>query len=136
MTIDLDAIKARANAASAGPWKLVTDFCDCGGDFNCSHGESPYALRLPTHVVRDADRPCTPGDSLDVCRHNASDFGDLTMADAEFLAHARQDIPELIAEVQRLREALEAADEGYIDLDTRLDQVRQERDALRAEANR
>ena len=45
----------------------------------------------------------------------ANNWGDIMMAPVvgEFIAHARQDIPELVAEVERLREALENIAEGW-----------------------
>jgi hypothetical protein len=103
MTLDLDQIRARAQAATDGPWRLVTDTCDCGGDHGCRHGTYPYALRLPEHTVRDADRSCEPGDPRDSYRHNASEISDLTMGTAEFIVHARTDVPALLAEIDRLR---------------------------------
>ena len=38
-----------------------------------------------------------------------------TKRDADFIAHARQDIPELVAEIERLREGLDNA-AGYISI--------------------
>ena len=105
--LDIAAIRQRADNATPGPWTLMTDSCDCGGDWGCRHGEFPFALRLPTHTVSNQNRPCDPGDSLDSYRHNASEFGDLTMADGEFIAAARSDVPALLAEVERLRRFIE-----------------------------
>ncbi len=109
MTIDLNAIRARADAATEGPWRLETDHCDCS-DGICSHGAFPYAIRLPVHTVGNADRPCVPGDSLDGYNHLATDMPDLTMETAEFIVHARTDVPALLAEIGRLCAALEARD--------------------------
>lgn len=104
-TLDLTAIRARVAAATEGPWRLITDHCDCC-DGLCSHGAFPWAIRLPIHTVRDADKPCEPGNSLDSYRHTASEFSDLTMETAEFIAHAREDVAALLAEVDRLRTQL------------------------------
>ena len=74
-TLDLDAIKARAEAATAGPWE-----------------------------ADDSD-----ADGVNVGWYVWSDFDETTVAphldhdDAEFIAHAREDVPALIAEVERLR---------------------------------
>ena len=27
-----------------GPWEIETDFCDCGGDYPCAHGEYPVSV--------------------------------------------------------------------------------------------
>src|SRR4051812_14200207 len=107
MTLDLDQIRARAQAATGGPWELVTDSCDCGDGYGCPHGTFPYALRLPEHTVRDGDRDCEPGDPRDSYRHSASEISDLTMATAEFIAHARTDVPSLLAEIDRIRAELD-----------------------------
>lgn len=40
-------------------------------------------------------------------------------ADAEFVAHARQDVPDLIAEVERLKGILSVCYDEYADLDSR-----------------
>jgi hypothetical protein len=69
--IDLDAVQARADAATPGPWRLT----DGGwGEFvQDSEGRELWALRHTPEV-----------------------------ADAEFVAHARTDVPLLVA---ALREA-------------------------------
>lgn len=78
---ELDAIEARANAATAGPWSWQID--------NASG----------THAnVREPDfADGTPGNHIIFMGHPGT---------AEFIAHAREDIPQLAAEVRRLREAL------------------------------
>lgn len=100
--VDLDAIRKRTDAATTGPWRLVTDFCDCQPDYGCRHGDFPHALRLPVHKASARKQECDPADSLDSFSHEASDFGDLTMETAEFIAHARTDVPALLAQVDRL----------------------------------
>lgn len=80
--IDLDAIEARANAATAGPW--------CTDDWEIFQG-TEYE----------------PGISLwigETCR-GTSDL-EQDRADATFVAHARTDVPALVAEVRRLRAEL------------------------------
>ncbi len=84
MTIDLAAIKARAEAATEGPWHAepVGDFSDEGRDWTI----------------------------CDIARWNgytnAVGFG-TDEATARFVAAARQDVPDLVAEVERLGAALE-----------------------------
>ena len=75
MTSDeIEAIKARCEQATAGPWKSFIEKRDkfSGSDFIQTGGEDFYL---------------TGG----------------TLADQEFIAHARQDTPRLIAEIERLR---------------------------------
>ena len=80
----LEQIQARAVAATPGPW-------DC-------YGDGAYEV-FDAGEYRDGD----PGEVVApvVTKLN----------DAEFIAHARGDIPALLAEVARLREALTITDE-------------------------
>jgi hypothetical protein len=82
---DLRTIEARAEAATPGPWRqgdiAAGDLPVAGGCFSVEiYGatDDPYAV-------------------LAECEHEA---------DASFIAAARTDIPALVAEVRRLREAL------------------------------
>ncbi len=77
MTLDLDAIEARVEAATEGPWTVGANAgCGC------------------CRWIRQGDE-----DGPQIC--NADDRGD-----DQFIAHARTDVPALVAEVRRLREAL------------------------------
>ncbi|MCP3399452.1 hypothetical protein [Bradyrhizobium sp. CCGB20] len=71
---EIEAIKARCEQATAGPWKSFIERRDkfSGSDFIQTNGEDIYLTGA-------------------------------TLADQEFIAHARQDIPRLIAEIERLR---------------------------------
>jgi hypothetical protein len=85
--INLDAIEARANAATQGPWWD-----------DAYIGEDPY------------DDPDSPFVQVGTVRWGASDV-EIPAAlqqkrDAEFMAAAREDIPALIARVRELEEAL------------------------------
>lgn len=82
MGLDLDAIRERADAATKGPWHV--EYC----------GERGY----PQRVCNDA--AVTVADTH---------WGGGGLApDAEFIAHAREDVPALLAEIQQLRAELEA----------------------------
>jgi hypothetical protein len=105
MSLDLDAIRRRADAATGRGW-LVTDSCDC--DYGCPHGTFPYALHLPIHAGSYGETPCDPDAPSDHWKHKASEIGDLTMESAEFIAHSRADVPALLAEIDRLRAELDA----------------------------
>lgn len=76
--LDLDAIEARANAATEGPWMRTYPHVIEGFEGN------QYS------VVVDDDPDETPG----VIRPE----------DSAFIAHAREDVPALLAEVRRLRD--------------------------------
>jgi len=73
VTLDLEAIKARAEAATPGPWS-------CGSE------------QLDDTRIQSADGEMT-----------IYDEGGHTWKDADFIAHAITDVPALVAEVERLR---------------------------------
>lgn len=82
--LDLDGIKTREAAATKGPWHAPGL-----GEVHSDHDNGIYV-----RITRDR----ATGESEDDCI--VCDYcGD---ADADFIAHARQDIPALIAEVERL----------------------------------
>ncbi|RTE91464.1 hypothetical protein [Bradyrhizobium sp. LVM 105] len=71
---EIEAIKARCEQATSGPWRSFIEKRDkfSGSDFIRTGGEDIY-------------------------------LSGATIADYDFIAHARQDIPRLIAEIERLR---------------------------------
>lgn len=90
--LDLDAIQARADAATAGPWAWkATGEKDgswavglvCDDEENYLSGELEHGQGI---VVEG------------ICDGISTGF-----ADAAFIAHARMDIPDLVAEIKRLR---------------------------------
>lgn len=88
--LDLDAIRARADAATEGPWIATTPHDD----------ESEWASDFDDPMVITDDS--TPGNfaaiAQDICQGETDG-----RADAEFIAHARTDVPALLAEVEQLR---------------------------------
>lgn len=90
MTNDqLKEIRARADKATAGPWV----FCkDSASKFWC------WIIAL------------TPYPWNAICQHKSSD------ADAEFIAHARTDIPALLEEVDRLRQKISVIEMAISDV--------------------
>lgn len=85
--MDLDAIEARANAATEGPWKHYPR--PNSGLLAYQNEPSPIVYR---------DHP-TPGVGLVIL---TADRG--TEADVAFAAHARTDVPDLVARVRALEE--------------------------------
>ena len=81
MTDRLDEIRARAEAATPGPWREL---------------DAAYGM-----IVHD-----TGPDSAQIIVLADSRFGG---PDSTFIAHAREDIPYLLAEIERLRDAAERA---------------------------
>ena len=96
---DLEAIKARAAAATEGPWEW--DDPTIG-----QHWSRPVPWATVVDDEVNCGGYCYGGSSSPI----KSD------ADGQFIAHAREDIPVLLAEVERLREERE-------ELQRRLDAV-------------
>jgi hypothetical protein len=80
----LDEVRRRFEAATQGPWVSYVEGRDhTSGDSFIMRGEGAYD---------------------DLYLHGA------TIADQDFIAHARQDIPNLLDEIERLRKLLEPKD--------------------------
>ena len=84
---ELDAIQARAAAATPGPWEAFVEGRDhlAGDDFIRTGGLNDDAPDMYVDLFYGARKMPAPP------------------ADLDFIAAARQDIPRLIAEVRRLR---------------------------------
>ena len=82
--LDLDAIWARADKATPGPWHKEHDEYGC-----VDIGNYGWVATGPFVPQYDVDSP-------------------QGQADAEFIAHAREDVPALLAEVTALRAELDA----------------------------
>lgn len=89
--LDLDAIKARLDAACPGPWSGMTIKRPIDG---------PCLAIVREHAA--GDRVSQDGARLTVAATLIPHFGD--RATATMLLHARADIETLLAEVERLRE--------------------------------
>src|SRR5690348_15626761 len=114
----LAAITARAEAATAGPWRVgrATFACYREHPSRLHHGEPGCAYTFDGwsddwHSI-SRDLPYTP-DSVEIenstiCGNYDYEEGGVatTPEDAAFIAAARTDLPTLVAEVERLREAL------------------------------
>jgi hypothetical protein len=84
---ELDAMEARASAATAGPWEALIEGRDhlSGDSFIRTGGlddEAPDMYVTLTHGARPVPA---------------------SVADLDFIASARQDLPRLVAELRRLR---------------------------------
>lgn len=82
MSLDLEAIKARADAATPGEWSAQDT------DLDVHTEDSRSLIHLAEVLLSDEDTRANHPQAV---------------ADAEFIAHAREDIPALLAEVHRLR---------------------------------
>ncbi len=84
---ELRAIEARANAATAGPWKFIEPIPEVAGIVGfVQNGPEPW------QTLGDNGEP-----------------GKMSHGDAMFIAHARTDVPALVEEVRRLRELVREA---------------------------
>jgi hypothetical protein len=73
MTLDLNAIRKRAEASSSGPWHTYENYRKNNSEI-ITNSRHAFVAKVFTGQT-----------------------------DAEFIAHARQDVPALLAEVERLR---------------------------------
>lgn len=92
LTDRLDQIKARAGAATKGPWEV------CAFD----SGHSEFEMSVSVITASAGDRICDMdglGRTL-----NEIDARDDGVADAEFIAHARTDVPALEAALRAVHQ--------------------------------
>jgi len=113
--IDLDAIEARANAATEGPWWRREGHAEIDG-------QNYAEVLIPGRV--ECGSYCYGGTS--------TIEGDRLDADLAFIAHARTDVPALVAEVRRLRESLDASKVSTAKARTRAANAEALRDDARA----
>lgn len=101
----LDEIEARANAATEGPWEVgdryhcqAADKCDCRQGYGPLIDTYQHHAWGTMHVHRSAEPWWDEGVRY---RTDGGPPGDVVReiepADAEFIAHARQDVPALVA---------------------------------------
>jgi len=88
---ELAAIQARADAATKGPWTAYHRCSGCTGEDDECCGIGPEITGPPNRV-------------------NKGQFE--RGADASFIAHAREDVPALLAEVRYLRRRLKPAEDA------------------------
>lgn len=98
--IDLDAIEARANAATDGPW-FWRNTQGRSGDVYLQGARTRIVMAFKRMGMNGA-QPMFPG--LDGLLYESADVNINQFSDAAFIAHARTDVPALVAEVRRLRE--------------------------------
>lgn len=91
--LDLDAIEARANAATDGPWLGYDERSDL-------REENPDVTPMWVVAQMEPDGVNWVRDIADI------GGGEQDEADAEFIAHARTDLPALVAALREARAAL------------------------------
>lgn len=117
--LDLDAVEARVNAATPGPWGV-------GNGTNVVRGLEVTGCGSYTCIQSVAE---IDDDRCDWDRDEAVEVDQED--DADFIAAARQDVPRLVAEVRRLRAELDALRErtqacadGYDQIDGGTERVK------------
>lgn len=95
-------IQARADAATEGPWRIEKD-SEIDYEAGIPFSEWPQTLVGP--LQSDPTRWAVDHDAA----NRIDEVNELSFADAEFIAHAREDIPKLLAELARIEQALEVA---------------------------
>jgi hypothetical protein len=98
---DLDAIEARKNAANPGPWGAYTFGGDTLIEIAADLENTGCGYRARREICRLEDEPM---DNDPTHREwTAEEDWAQVQADAEFIAHAPEDVDALLAEVRRLR---------------------------------
>ena len=93
-TLDVDAIAARAAAASEGPWVYADDVVNDDGSIQSANVLVSTPLGFdPWQVAAAFGGSVDPDDGRD----------EQASANAEFISGARQDVPALVAEVLEWR---------------------------------
>jgi hypothetical protein len=102
----LREIEERAKAATPGPWRTRVDDID---DWGQVRGLGPDG-RMWTVAMARAGR-FVSSEEEDACRwpSKADPYGH----NAEFIAHAREDVPALVEEIRRLRAGIAKALDAY-----------------------
>jgi hypothetical protein len=100
--LDRDAIRARVERATPAPWHRVG---------KSIHAEVPLSDDGPS---------TTKWNTTVVCSVGAWGGGRPTEEDAEFIAHAREDVPALLAEIDRLRAEVERLDDALTDAENQV----------------
>ncbi|MGD9991105.1 hypothetical protein [Pseudonocardia sp.] len=100
----ITAIRARLAETIPGPWTVDIDTCDCGDGYGCNHAPWVHAIYTPVVLTQ----PPAGQEPRDYHR-KASEFSELPLGTARFMAHARDDIPTLLAEYDALRVEVERA---------------------------
>lgn len=116
--MDVDAIRSRAGAATPGPWDRATYSGRGASTCECSRwgrllGAVPSNDAWGVNHIHERDRSPSEHEvssastfTVVAGNYDEENGGIVSDADAEFIAKAREDIPNLIAEVQFLRDAL------------------------------
>ncbi len=96
----VERLRALVEKAVPGPWVTEYDSCDCGDGYGCSHGSWVHALRLPVPHTE-----LSGNEVLDSYKYGYSEMSEFPPDTVEFIAACRDDVPLLLASVERLTAA-------------------------------
>jgi hypothetical protein len=107
-TQQLDEIAARADAATRGPWGFYDgdNYADVAADLEQTSRGS-YSYRQKIAQLEDENYWDDPAHE----DHDEERAPEQMAANAAFIAHAREDVPALLAEIRRLQTELAKAAE-------------------------
>lgn len=95
------AARATTEGLTPGPWRLDREQCDCSDGY-CHHGAYVTGVVTPVPTEIAAEGCKRTGEKPRDYDFHRSEVGDFPEADWELMAHAREDLPALLAEVERL----------------------------------
>ena len=114
----IEALEARVDKATAGPWRVQAELtlpigCPSEIEHRASGrqilreggGEVTFAWDYVEDIIGPDDVHVFCGG------HDYNDSGYIGLEDAEFIAHAREDVPFLLSQIAALTEALRVAQE-------------------------
>jgi hypothetical protein len=103
LDLDLDAIEARKNAATKGPWGFYDgdNYADVAADLQIT-GPGSYSYRQKIARLEDEDYWDDPAHEND----DDSRAQEQMAVNAAFIAHAPEDVDAMAAEIRRLRAEL------------------------------
>ena len=128
----LDEIRARLEKVTPGPWtvKKNTGFCDCIADEECMYDKirGEWCFECPDWVWEHAAQ--VP----EILTIDLGDYDGMNDNDAEFIAHAREDIPLLVEALEAETARADKAEQLFGSACLWRDTYKQERDKWKTRA--
>lgn len=94
---ELNEIKKRADAATPGIWQV---------DYEVYHGMATANVKDCAIVRREIGQNTIIVRQPEILNRDVQEAQQIDFQNASFIAHAREDIPKLLAEIERLKNAL------------------------------
>ena len=124
---ELEAIRARCDAATPGPWEMIPDIRPdvINPEIRSKAKNTGYCGG--GQIVKDLHK--SPGHICEFAKYYKPHSN---IADAEFIASARQDIPALLAHIDQLQEKRDGWAQACCGLSKKLEEAHAEIDRLTA----